>query len=221
MEVTACCFNETNNLNCLTISCITVPDDPNWYGYRYLDGEYNSFARFSETNYLLELPWDNPPKVETFEQSVFVYPDVAEFLEYNSTENDSIVLAHVEVLYIASNYTTGQGYGIDTPMVTITGPTLPDSENETSLNTTGDRLDFILKNSSQYGLEYCYDDLQDRVVGYIPITVTVISPQQYSLLANHSFSLFMTFSSPNDIFFSHELQHAYDTFNLTISITPG
>ena len=150
-----------------------------------------------------------------------MFPDLTYFLENYSTENDTIILAHVEVLYIGSNYTNGQGYGIDIPMVTLTGPTLPESENGTSLNTTGNRLDFILKNSSQYGLEYCYDDLQERVVGYIPITVTVISPQQYSLLANHSFSLFMTFSSPNDVFLNNQLQYAYDTFNLTISITPG
>ena len=159
--------------------------------------------------------------METFEQNVFVYLDTTTFFEYGYLDNDTIILAHVEVLYTGSNYTTGQAYGIDIPMVTLTGPTLPESENGTSLNTTGNRLDFILKNSSQYGLEYCYDDLQERVVGYIPITVTVTSPQQYSLLANHSFVLFMTFSSPNDPFLNSNLQYAYDTFNLAISITPG
>ena len=190
-----------------------------WDSYYYWD--YFSFARFSETSYLLELPWNDPPKMETFEQGLYVYPSTSNFMEYGYLDNDTIVLAHVEVLYIGSNYTTGPGYGIDIPMVTLTGPTLPDSENGISLNTTGDRLDFIVKNSSQYGLEYCYDDLQERVVGYIPITVTVISPQQYSLLANHSFTLFMTFSSPNSILLNQELQYTYDTFNLTVSITPG
>ena len=170
---------------------------------------------------MLELPWNNPPRMETFEENIFLYPGTTDFLAYESTENDSIVLAHVEVLYTGSNYTTGQAYGIDIPMVTLTGPTLPESENGTSLNTTGSRLDFILKNSSQYGLEYCYDELQERVVGYIPITVTVTSPQQYSLLANHSFVLFMTFSSPSDPFLNYDLQYAYDTLNLTLSIIPG
>ena len=159
--------------------------------------------------------------METFEENVFVYLDTANFLEYYSTENDSVILAHVEVLYTGSNYTTGQAYGIDTPMVTLTGPTLLDIEDGTSLNTTGNRLDFILKNSSQYGLEYCYDELQERVVGYIPITVTVISPRQYLVLANHSFVLFMTFSSPNDLSLNQRLQYALDTFNLKVSITPG
>ena len=170
---------------------------------------------------MLEFPWNDPPKIEAFEQRIFVLPGIDNFIEEEHSDNDAIVLAHVELLYIESNYITGQGYGIDTPMVTLTGPTLPDSENGISLNTTGDRLDFILKNSSQYGLEYCYDDLQDRVVGYIPITVTVISPQQYSLLANHSFSLFMTFSSPNNFNLNYNLQWADDTFSLTVSVTPG
>ena len=203
------------------MSCIAVPDELYWYGYYFPNQEYYSLARFLETNYILELPWNNPSKVETFEQNVFVYPDPTGYFEDYAIVNDTVILAHVELLYIGSHYTTGQGYGIDIPMVTITGPTLPESENGISLNTAGDRLDFILKNSSQYGLEYCYDDLQERVVGYIPITVTVISPQQYSLLANHSFSLFMTFSSPNSTLLNQELQYTYDTFNLTVSITPG
>ena len=204
------------------ISYNIAPDQPGGkYGFYYSD--FFSFARFSETNYLLELPWNDPPKIESFEQNIFVLPDTTNFVEYGYFDNDTIILAHVEVLYIGSNYTTGQGYGFDTPMVTLTGPTLPDSENGISLNTTGDQLDFILKNSSQYGLEYCYDDLQERVVGYIPITVTIISPQQYSLLANHSFDLRMTFSSPNisSSFLAYPLQYAYDTFNLTVSITQG
>ena len=180
-----------------------------------------ALARFSETNYLLELPWNNPPKIEAFEEDVFVYLDTTDFLKYYSTGNESVILAHVEEDYIGSNYTSGQGYGIDIPMVTLTGPTLPESENGTSLNTTGDRLDFILKNSSQYGLEYCYDDLQERVVGYIPITVTVTSPKQYSLIANHSFTLFMTFSSPNDQVLDQRLRVALDAFYLQVSITPG
>ena len=164
---------------------------------------------------MLELPWNNPPKFETFEQNIHVFPDI---LQYWSSVNTT-VLAHIEVLYTGSNYTTGQAYGIDVPMVTLTGPTLPEIENGTSLNTTGNRIDLILKNSSQYGLEYCYDELQERVVGYIPITVTVTSPQQYSLLANHSFALHMTFSSTNDPYLNYYLQ--YKTFNLAISIIPG
>ena len=205
----------------LSLSCTKAPNEPTWYGYGVPYEEYYTIARFAETNYLLELPWDKPPKIKTFEQNVFVYPDTMDFFTYLSTENDSIILAHVEVLYTGSSYATGQAYGVDAPMVTLTGPTLSDSENGISLNTTGNRLDFIVKNSSQYGLEYCYDKLQDRVVGYIPITVTVISPQQYSLLANHSFVLSMTFSSPNDLYLNNDLQYANDTFILTVSITPG
>ena len=210
----------------LTIPFITAPDDPAWYDSHRFHWYYNydwyenyyTIARFSETNYLMELPWNNPPKMETFEENVFLYPDIARILKPNI---DLVILAHVEVLYTGSSYTTGQAYGIDVPMVTITGPTLPDSENGTSLNTTGNQLDFIVKNSSQYGLEYCYDELQERVIGYIPITVTVTSPQQYSLLANHSFVLFMTFSSPNDPFLDARLDYGSDTFNFTISITQG
>ena len=170
---------------------------------------------------MLELPWNNPSKMETFEGNVLVDFDPNNVLQSSSAGNDVVVLAHIEVLYIGSNYTAGQAYGIDVPMVTLTGPTLPDSVNGTALNTTGGRLDFILKNSSQYGLEYCYDELQERVVEYIPITVTVTSPEQYSLIANHSFLLSLMLSSPNDASLDQRLQQAQDIFNLKISITPG
>ena len=82
-----------------------------------------------------------------------------------------------------------------TPILKLTGPTLPDTVKGASLNSSSTKLTFVLKNSSQYGLEYCYDELQKRLVGYIPITVTVTSPSQYSTLANHTFTLRMAFST--------------------------
>ena len=159
--------------------------------------------------------------MKTFEVDVFVLLNTTKLLKYYSKEINTVILTHVEVLYTGSTFATGQAYEIDVPMVRLTGPTLPDSMNGTSLNTTGNHLDFVLKNSSQYGLEYCYNELQERVVGYIPIIVTVTSPQQYSLLANHSFVLSMTFSSQNDSFLEYNSQYPNDIFNLTVSIIAG
>lgn len=147
--------------------------------FKYFDGP----AKFSETAYRLTLPWDNPPQETSFQSNIFVY------LDHYYGNN---IIAHMEVLYKGSNYTEGQGYGIDVPNVTLTGPFFADDQNLT-LNTSGKEIDLILKNSSQYGLEYCNNDLQDEVFGYLPVTVTVMSPQQYSFIANHSFVLKMTF----------------------------
>ena len=204
----------------LTILCTIAPNEPGYYDNRN-ERDYYTIAKFSETNYHLELRWDNPPKMKSFEELVLLYPNIIDFLASESNVSDAVILAHVEVLYIGSNCTSSQENATKIPTVTLTGPSLSKSKDGISLNTTENQLDFILRNSSKYGLEYCYDGLQERVVGYIPITVTVISPQQYSLLANHSFSLNMTLSSPNDTVLNDKLRNAYDTFNLTIFITPG
>ena len=136
---------------------------------------------------------------------------------YPSLNNDSVIVALVEVQHIESSPVTA-GDAVDgTPVLELSGPALPDSVEGTSLNSSSTKLNLILKNSSQYGLEYCYDELQDRLVGYIPIAVTVISPQQYSLLANHTFALRMTFSVMDGI----SLPIPADTMTFIVSVEAG
>ena len=194
-----------------------APPEPAWNQHSTHEDEHSP-ARFAETTSFLPLVWNDPPVIVTTPVKVFVYLNLTRLYGlYPSLNNDSVIVALVEVQHIESSPVTAVDAVDGTPVVELSGPSLSDSVKGTSLNSSSSKLNLILKNSSQYGLEYCHDELQDRLVGYIPITVTVISPQQYSLLANHTFALRMTFS----VIDGTSLPIPADTMTFIVSVEAG
>ena len=194
-----------------------APAEPAWNEYGTHQDEHSP-ARFAETAYSLSLLWSDPPLTVTVPLKVFMYLNLTRLYGfYPSLTDDSLIVANVKLLHVESSPATAEDAVDGTPVLKLTGPILSDSVKGTSLNSSSTELNLILKNSSQYGLEYCYDELQERLVGYLPITVTVISPQQYSLLANHTFTLRMTFSMLDNT----KLPLPADILTFVVSVTAG
>ena len=86
--------------------------------------------------------------------------------------------------------------------------------------TEGSSLELTLKNTTA-GVEYCHDATEDTNHALYRVQVNIHSPNMYSQLGNYTFTLRLTFYSPESLQLTNSLQYETDTYTVFVDVITG
>ena len=165
---------------------------------------YN-LAEFLNDRSTVQIPWDNPPA--TITTTIPLYIDFNHYYFNFSGNTNATIVARLQVISIYSGTSLPVNNTI-VPEVTLTNPN----------GTEGSSLEFILKNTTA-GIEYCYSELQNINHTIYHVQANIHSPNMYSQLGEHNFTIRLTFHSPDSLQLTQNLQYRTDTYTLIVDIT--
>ena len=126
---------------------------------------------------------------------------------FYSYEANATIVTRIQVFSVYSGTSVPANNTI-VPGVTLTNPN----------GTEGSSLEITLKNTMA-GIEYCYDELQNTNYTFFHVQANIHSPDMYSRLGEHNFTIKVTFFSPESLQLTQNLQYRTDTHTLIVNIT--
>ena len=126
---------------------------------------------------------------------------------FYSYEANATIVTRIQVFSVYSGTSVPANNTI-VPGVTLTNP---NGTEESSLEMT---LNNILA-----GYEYCHDELQNTNHRFTDVQANIHSPDMYSQLGEHNFTIKVSFFSPESVQLTQSLQSRTDTHTLIVNIT--
>ena len=163
-------------------------------------------AEFFNDRSTVQIPWDNPPAIMT--TTIRLYINFDNYYFQNSQYPNATIVARIQVISVYSGTSVPANNTI-VPGVTLTNPN----------GTEGSSLEITLKNTMA-GIEYCYDELQNTNYTFFHVQANIHSPDMYSRLGEHNFTIKVSFYSPESLRLTLSyLQYRTDTHTLIVNIT--
>ena len=156
-------------------------------------------AHFLNYRTVFQIPRDHSPT--TITTTITLYINFNSY--YFSYNTNATIIARLQVHSIHSSVLTN-----NTPEVTLTNPN----------GTEGSSLELTLKNTTA-GIEYCYDELRGTNLTLYHVQANIHSPDMYSQIGNHYFTIRLTFYSPESVNLTNNLRYIGDTHTVTVDIT--
>ena len=139
--------------------------------------------------------------------NIRLYINFGNYYFHNSQYPNATIVAQIQVISAYSGTSVPANNTI-VPGVTLTNPN----------GTEGSSLEITLKNTMA-GIEYCYDELQNTNYTFFHVQANIHSPDMYSRLGEHNFTIKVTFFSPESLQLTQNLQYRTDIHTLIVNIT--
>ena len=157
-------------------------------------------AKFLNDRSMFQIPRNSPPT--TITTIITLYINFNSY--YFSYNTNATIIARLQV---GSVYTSVLSNTI-VPEVTLTNPN----------GSEGSSLELTLKNTTA-GIEYCYDELRDTNHTLYHVQANIHSPDMYSHIGKHNFTIRLTFYSPESVQLTNNLRSRRDTHTIIVDIS--
>ena len=161
--------------------------------------EVYNIAKFPNHRSVFQIPRYNPPT--TITTTIKMYINFNSY--YFSYNTNATIIARLQVTYSHTSVLTN-----NIPKVTLTNPN----------GTEGSSLELTLKNTTA-GIEYCYDELRGTNNTLYYVQANIHSPDMYSQIRKHNFTIRLTFYSPESVQLTNNMRYMSDTYTTTVDIT--